>query len=400
MCSRFSSVRFLLFAALLFLGIYPSLSLICRDGPLAEEFPASKAETNTLGGEPFNVSASSTDSRAPALAVWGDNVHVVWEERGHVYHRFCRGNTWSPSRSVATGEQPDIVVDSSGMAHVVLVNEFGGNYEIYYCRWNGSTWSLPRNVSNTSGISSAPAIDVAPNGMLHVVWADNTPGYSVIYHAYWNGVYWINEPIPNALGGAPSVSVDRDGLVHVVWQDRDTPNTPYEIYHSQWDGSRWSLPENLSDSAMEQSIIPTIALDANNQAHVLWQERINNYYFISYTWGRVGFWSIPEMVSEDETDAYLPTIAITPAGVIYAGWDESTVILYRTRANAYNSPWLQPTQVFSDTQGVTDLHLDVSLSGQLHAVWANRVAPGNWDIFYQRLSVSFFLPMVLKRGAS
>ncbi|MEM4724953.1 MAG: hypothetical protein QXP01_08075, partial [Candidatus Hadarchaeum sp.] len=199
---------------------------------MAEEFPASKAETNTLGGEPFNVSASSTDSRAPALAVWGDNVHVVWEERGHVYHRFCRGNTWSPSRSVATGEQPDIVVDSSGMAHVVLVNEFGGNYEIYYCRWNGSTWSLPRNVSNTSGVSSAPAIDVAPNGMLHVAWADNTPGYSVIYHAYWNGVYWINEPIPNALGGAPSVSVDRNGLVHVVWQDRDTPNAPYEIYHS------------------------------------------------------------------------------------------------------------------------------------------------------------------------
>ncbi len=105
------------------------------------------------------------------------------------------------------------------------------------------------------------------------------------------------------------------------------------------------------------------------------------------------------MVSKDETDAYLPTVAITPAGIVYAGWDESTVILYRKRANAYNSPWLQPIQAFSDMQGTTDLHLAVSTNGQLHAVWANRVAVGNWDIFYQRLSVNFFLPIVLKDRA-
>lgn len=380
--------------------IYPGLSFIGRDGALSEEPPKSKAKSILLDGEPFNVSASSTDSRAPALTVWWNDVHIVWEERGRVYHRFSRGSTWSPVRSVATGEQPDIAVDDSGMAHVVLVNEFGGNYEIYHCRWNGTTWSLPRNVSNTSGVSSAPAIDVAPDGTLHVVWADNTPGYNVIYHAYWSGVYWINEPIPNAFGGAPSVAVDVDGLVHVTWQDRDTPNAPYEIYYSCWDGANWSLPENLSDSAMEQSIIPTIALDGNNQAHVLWQERMNNYYFIYYTWGRTGFWSVPEAVSEDEVDAYLPTVTIAPAGIVYAGWDESTVILYRKRFNAYNSPWLQSTRVFSDTQGVTDLNLVVSSSGQLHAVWANRVAAGNWDIFYQRLSVSLLLPIVLKRGVS
>jgi hypothetical protein len=287
------------------------------------------------------------------------------------------------------------------MAHLVLVNEFGGNYEIYYCRWNGSTWSLPRNVSNTSGVSSSPALAIAPDGMLHVVWADNTPGYNVIYHAYWNGTYWLNEPIPNALGGAPTIAVDMNGVVHVAWQDRDTPSAPYEIYYSRWNGANWSLPENLSDSATEQSIIPNIAVDGSSEAHILWQERANNYYTIYYTWGRVGFWSIPERISEDEVDAYLPNAATAPGGnIIYAGWDESTVILYRKRVKAYNSPWWQPTVVLSDTQGVSDLQLAVSANGGLHAVWAKRVAAGNWDVFYQRLSVELFLPIVLKGSAS
>ncbi|MGB9879403.1 MAG: hypothetical protein ACPLRM_01450, partial [Anaerolineae bacterium] len=370
MGSRLNRVRILLLAASFCLTINPGLFFIDRDVALSESFRASKAELTSLEGEPFNVSASSTDSRAPALAVWWNDVHIVWEERGRVYHRFLRGGTWSPIRSVATGEQPDIVVDTSGMAHVVLVNEFGGNYEIYHCRWNGTTWSLPRNVSNTSGVSSSPAIAVAPDGMLHVVWADNTPGYNVIYHAYWNGTYWINEPIPNALGGAPAIAVDMDGMVHVVWQDRDTPTSPYEIYYSRWDGASWSLPENLSDSAMEQSIIPSLAVDGSNEAHILWQERINSRYTIYYTWGRVGFWSIPERVSEDDADAYLPSAAIAPGNIVYAGWDESTVILYCKRVKADNSPWGGPTLVVSDTQGVADVQLAVGANGQLHAVWA------------------------------
>ncbi|MEM4725128.1 MAG: hypothetical protein QXP01_08970, partial [Candidatus Hadarchaeum sp.] len=390
----------LLLAASFCLSIYPGWFFISRDVALFKSFPASRAELASLDGGPFNVSASSADSRAPALAVWEDIVHIVWEERGRVYHRFCRGGTWSSIYSVATGEQPDIVVGTSGMAHVVLVNEFGGNYEIYYCRWNGTTWSLPRNVSNTSGVSSSPAIAVAPNGILHVVWADNTPGYNIIYHAYWNGVYWLNEPIPNALGGAPAIAVDMDGVVHVVWQDRDTPSSPYEIYYSRWDGANWSLPENLSDSATEQSIIPSVAVDGSSEAHVLWQERINSHYTIYYTWGRVGIWSIPERVSEDEVDAYLPSVAVAPGSIIYAGWDESTLILYRKRIKAYNSPWWEPTLVVSDTRGVADVQLTVGANGQLHAVWNNRVAAGNWDVFYQCLSVSLFLPIMLKGSAS
>ncbi len=354
--------------------------------------------------EPLNVSTSTTSSRTPAIAVTGNLVHIVWEEGSHIYHRLSQGGVWSSSQSVATGEQPAIVVDQAGLAHIVFVNEFGENYEVYYCRWNGDHWSLPRNVSNTSGVSSAPGIAVEPNGMLHVVWADNTPGYSVIYHGYWNGTYWLNEPVPHAMGGAPAIAVSANGNVDVAWQDRDAVDLPYEVYHSQWRGQSWSLPENLSDSASEQSLIPSVAMDHNDLAHVTWQERVDGRYAIYYTYGRVGYWSIPERVSENTVDAYLPTAAVrlppqgsgaTAGGVVYVGWDESTVAVYRSRDTG-SGEWSQLSTVLSDPLGVADLQLAIDGSGLFHAVWSERVTVDNWEIFYQCLSTTVFLPVVLK----
>jgi uncharacterized protein YfiM (DUF2279 family) len=332
-------------------------------------------------------------------------VHIVWEEGSHVYHRLFRGGAWSSSRTVATGEQPAIVVDSAGLAHVVFVNEFGENYEVYYCRWNGTSWSLPRNVSNTSGVSSAPSIAIEPSGMLHVVWADNTPGYSVIYHGYWNGVYWLNEPIPHAMGGAPAIAASANGVVDVAWQDRDAADMPYEIYHSRWNGQGWSLPENLSDTFGEQSLIPSVAMDHNDQAHVTWQERVDGRYAIYYTYGQVGYWSIPERVSENVVDAYLPSavVRVPPAGsgaaaggMVYVGWDESTLAVYRSR-NTRDGEWSPPSILLTDPLGVADLQLAVDAGGLFHAVWSERVATDNWEVFYQCLSRTLFLPVLLKR---
>jgi len=354
--------------------------------------------------ERVNISSSAGHSRAPAIAVASSLVHVVWEEGSRVYHRMFSGGVWSPSRSVATGEAPAIAIDGSGVAHAVFVNEFNGNYEIYYCRWNGATWTLPRNVSNTSGISSAPSIATESDGTLHVVWADNTPGYSIIYHARWDGTYWLNEPVPHAMGGAPTLAMSAGGIVDVAWQDRDAADLPYDIYFSRWDGEEWSLPENLSDSAAQQSIISSIAAGQNSEAHVTWQERVDGRYVVYYTYGRVGYWSIPEQVSASSADAYLPSTVVRalpqeggqPArGTVYVGWDESTLALYRWR-DTNSGTWSQPNMVLADPLGVADLQLAMDPGGLFHAVWSERVTLDNWEVFYHCLSKIIALPIILK----
>lgn len=397
MKTRVSRAGTLVFFALLFcINTRVGVASVSRDASPLQEFLPLAWASFTFDEEPINVSASDDHSRYPALAVSDGTIHVAWEEGERVYHAFSGGNTWSSGRSVAVGEQPAIAADAADRAHVVFVNQFGGNYEIYHCRWNGAKWSLPRNVSNTSGVSSAPGLAIAPDGTLRVVWADNTPGYSVIYHAYWNGTYWINEPIPHAMGGAPAVAVSTDGVVHVVWQDRDAPGAPYEVYYSGWNGSDWSLPENLSDSMAEPSIIPSVAVDQDGRAHVGWQEKVDGRYMVYYTWGGVGFWSIPEKISDAEAEAYLPSMAASRNSTVYVGWDESTLVLYRSRGSS-DASWSQPVPVTSDPLGVVDLRLAVDVNGQLHAAWGGRAASGKWDVFYQRLSYKFVLPMALRR---
>ena len=371
------------------------LGVLCAFGGHGHTAHAAPGQP-ALHANPLNLSSSEASSQSPMLAVAGDTLHVVWEENGHVLHRFCRAQVWSAARSVATGEQPAIAVDSAGVAHVVFVNEFGGNYEIYYCRWNGSTWSLPRNVSNTSGISSAPAVAIAPDGTLHVVWTDNTPGYNVIYHAYWDGRYWINEPIPNAMGGVPAVAVGADGFVHVVWQDRDVPGAPYEVYYSRWNRVDWSLPENLSDSA-EQSVFPAVATDGSSTVQVVWQEKMDGKYAIEYTWGRVGAWSVPERLSDSAAEGYLPCIVASRSSGLYAGWDESTRTLYRDKRSSA-SGWSRETLVMSDSVGVAELQLAMDADGWLHAVWVQRIGADNWDVFYSDLSFGLELPVILKHA--
>lgn len=332
------------------------------------------------------------------MAISGETVHIVWEENGRVYHRFGHGQDWSIPRSIATGEQPAIAMDAAGNVHLMLVNEFDGNYEIYYCCWNGATWSLPRNASNTSGVSSAPSVALALNGTVHAVWADNTPGYTVIYHGYWNGKYWINEPIPNATGGAPAVAVDADGSVHVVWQDRDSSATPYEVYYSCWNQVSWALPENLSDSPTEASIIPSLVTDGADQVHVVWQEKVNGAYAIFYTRRMASSWSVPEMVSDGTAESYLPCIVHSRGASIYTGWDQDTQALYRQRGvNA--GQWSRIDSVMCNPVGVADLQLAVDSGSRLHAAWTQRVGSDNWDVFYMDLTHWLALPILLRNAS-
>ena len=394
LCNRAPRARGWLVKFLVLLACLPVSSVSASGRVPLLSSPVARCQS-AVPPSAFNVSDSPASSRAPALAVYGSSVHVAWEEGTRIYHRALIQGAWTTSRSVATGEQPALAVDASGVAHLVLVNEFAENYEIYYCRWNGSTWSLPRNVSNTSGVSSSPDIALGPDGVLHVVWADNTPGYSVIYHGYWNGTYWLNEPIPHAVGGAPAISVSPANVVHVVWQDRDAVGAPYEIYHSQLLQGAWSLPENLSDSPGATSVIASLASDRDERTHVTWQERVGPRNAVYYTYGWVGYWSVPECISSQGADAYVPSEAVGPGAAVYIGWDEGVRAVYRQRAGGRDE-WSQPATVKSDPSGVTDLVLAIDSQGQFHAVWSNRVTTDNWDVYYQRLSSRLVLPVLIK----
>lgn len=348
---------------------------------------------------PVNISNTPEESRMPAVAVDSQGtIHVVWEEGRYIYHTYWHNGSWSFPWRVFVGEQPVIAVDHNDVLYLLYVNEFRGNYEIYFCQWTGSRWTLPQNVSNTSGVSAIPDLAIDSFNTLHAVWTDNSPGYNIIYYGRWTGTFWINGPIPHARGSVPALAIGGDDLIHVVWQDRDSLEDPYEIYHSQWDGVSWSLPENLSDSP-NHSTIPDIAVDKNGIAHVTWEERIGDQDQIYYCGNRSLLWTIPEMLSEGSGDSYLPSVAVDGNGFLHVAWDQANQLAYRWRSSL-RSPWTAKSRVAENEAGIADVALFAESGDRLHAVWAERMSGDNWDIFYSSQDSVFGhrlpLPLILR----
>jgi len=350
--------------------------------------------------EPINISRTAGDSRLPALAVDGRGVvHIVWEDGRYIFHSYRSGESWSTPLRIATGEQPAIAIDHNDIVHVVFVNEFRGNYDIYYCRWNGAFWTLPVNVSNTSGVSAIPDIAVSSYNTLYVTWTDNSLGYNVIYYGVWTGTFWINQPVPQGRGTVSTIAIGGDDIIHIAWQDRDDLETPYEIYHTQWDRVAWTLPENISDSA-NHSTIAAMAVDNHGVTHLVWEELVSEKDEIYYAVGTSLRWSQQQALSSDESSSYLPTIIVDAEGTPHVAWDELRRLPYMWRLALFD--WRAGPDVANNIAGVADIALDADAESQVHAAWSQRVDGGNWEIYYSShaplMSHRMRLPLLFRHG--
>jgi hypothetical protein len=139
---------------------------------------------------PRNISQTSLDSNKPQIKTdGGNNIHVVWrddESRG-VYHKiYSRSSGWSPSTKVSPSiwsqDEPDFVVDASGIVHLIMVGSPNGNQDVCYLRLDGA-WSFIRNISDDPQNSYHPKILLYANRVLHVLWHDDRT-YDVL-HRYF-----------------------------------------------------------------------------------------------------------------------------------------------------------------------------------------------------------------------
>jgi len=377
--------------------------------PTQEEEPtpgAGGTQPNALGwswSEPFNLSLSEITSRAPAVEIAPDRkVHVVWEEGPHIYHRYWDGLEWSPPDQVATGERPALVSAPDGTLHLAFANEFGGNMNIYHVQWAESTsWSLPSNVSGTSGASSNPAIAISSDGTVHVVWTDTTPGHAVVYHGYRSGVTWSTWPIPYATGSQPAIAINSADAVMVAWQDKYDPGDPYDIYFSQKDASGWSLPVCIDDSFDEaDSVSCDIVVGPDDRGHIVWQEEGSGLQQAYYCEQNAAmWWDIPVRLSAEGTNAQLPAIGVGSLGDIQVSWDESVRASYR-RLPAGSSEWMPITTISTHPGGISDVAISANGQREAHVVWSQNVGGGDWDIFYSRQILSLPYQVYLPAGFS
>ncbi len=118
-----------------------------------------------------NISNSSSKiSENPAVAPQTSGRGVVaWTERFSssdtdiLVEREGSGGSWAQnnvSNNSTFSEFSAVAVDSFNNVYAVWDDNAGGNYEIWFRKFNGSSWEGKQNISNTPYLSEFPDIAV------------------------------------------------------------------------------------------------------------------------------------------------------------------------------------------------------------------------------------------------
>jgi hypothetical protein len=248
-----------------------------------EIFTAKSTDGGETFSEPKNVSnTAALDSSTPQIAVFGNNVYVVWVDEGDVF-----------------------IVKSTDA---------------------GATFGEPKNISNNPGDSSQPQIAVSGNNV-YVVWYDTATGPRDIFIAKSTdgGETFDIENLSNNPGDSVEQRISLSGNnVYVIWADNIPSGGLAEIFivSSTDGGETFSEPKNVSNSGGD-SDSPQIAVAGNN-IYVVWSEFVSNNrdIFIAKSTDGGETFDI-ENLSNNPGESYSPQIAVA-GNNIYVVWRDST----------------------------------------------------------------------------
>jgi hypothetical protein len=362
----------------------------------------SEPDTTTPWMAPTPIATGLPSASQPALVFTSDGTrHATWESEGQIYYAAQAADRgWDSPRKIATGISPVMVADNRGRLHIFFVNQFIGNYEIYeVTARQGLVWSLPVNISHTSGFSAFPTAAVGAGGNLYVAWMDNSPGYWTIYVGIWRGSYWSNEPVPHARGQAPALAAALDGTLYLAWQDRvPGANDPgrYDIFLSERTGSSWSLPVNVSDRPAADSIGANLTTTPDSLAQLTW---VDDNQEVRYCLGQGSYWPYPVTVARAATVARGPHIQADGGLRLHIAWDEGDMIRAASAAPG-TLTWPKPVVIAAPVGDLRDASLSIRDHKGISLSWVQTSQPGDVGI-YESWRVSEYadgawLPIILR----
>jgi hypothetical protein len=368
----------------------------------ARPAPVQSNPDTTPWASPTPIATGLPEASRPTLVFTNDGTeYAAWESEGQIYYAVqSAGQGWSTSRRIATGIAPVILADDLGCLHILFANQFLGNYEIYDVSLKDSDWSLPVNVSHTSGFSAFPAAATGRDGVLYVAWMDNSPGYWTIYVGMWNGTYWSNKPVSNARGQAPVLASAPDDTLYLAWQDRvpdaDNPTGTYEIFLSERTEAVWSLPVNISDRPSVESIGAHLTTTPDGLAHVTW---VDGDQEVRYCFGQGLYWPYPTTVARAATVARGPHILAERNARLHIAWDEGNMVR-ATTATPAALIWPKPAVITSPTGDLRDVTLTLEVENGVSLSWIQTNQPRDVGIYESwrasEFTVRAWLPVILR----
>lgn len=281
-----------------------------------------------------------------------------------------------------------------------------------------------RNPDSDEEYSSAIAI--GPDGTVHIVWhwmtQDGTT--SIFYknrsiYTNWSNTELVStESNPALFSRFPDIAVDSVGAVSVVWQDDTTLSGSSlledDIFYKKrvpgkpWDGVPTELVSIENDFL---GIHPSIAIDDNDDIHIVWAD-LTNYSgnirsndrtdldIVYRNRSSDGNWGDIEVVStESNKISWEPDVVVDSAEVAYVVWSDSSDYLsngtdediFFKRNKIYDGfSWDQsPTIIVSRESNLSSRNpsIGVDINQTVHVAWGDMAPLLNSgldeDVFYR-----------------
>jgi len=317
---------------------------------------------------------------------------------------------------VATGAVPDsiaypsqrkLAVTSDGHLHAVYHRQDGsGILQIYHAESadGGKTWT-EEPVTNAGRDQNLPALAVDSTDNLHMVWQDGThsmPG--IVPYTYYQKktTSWQGAELVASYASMPSIAVDSNDDVHVVYGAYVySPG-----YYGGGEGIRWRKrtsngwqpQEIVSSISMYYERYPAIAIDGNNDVHVVWNHAPAQYYDVHYRKRSPSGWG-PEMEVNTQKGGFnFPSIAIDNNNYVHIVWnymyvssgDIYSLIKYRK----YTTSWQPVDDITEPTTGEhAQIGATIAIDGNdhIHVVWSsqNSGSPAIYQIRYREYTTSW-----------
>lgn len=353
-----------------------------------------------------SVSNNTDFSMTPQVAVdAAGNINVVWEDdtannSNVLFSRSTDGGTTfsapkNLSNSTGYSFNPRIAVDSNGGINVVWVDNTPGNQDVFFSRSTdgGASFSAPQNLSNDTPDSASPQIGVDSSGNISVVWENDDITYGIMYrHSTDGGVTFstVTNLATNTTGSfGPQMAIGVDGSISVVWEDDFNFQSDISFSRSTDKGVSFSASKNLSNNS-GNSFSAQVAVDLSGNIEVAWTDNTPGNAEIVFTHSSDGgaTFAGTKNLSNSPGDSGSALLGVDANGNIYVAWQDNVPPafnkdIYFAHSSDGGTTFSAPTNLSNNVGNSINPFMSVDAGGVINLVWMDRT-PGNASIFFTR----------------
>ncbi len=216
--------------------------------------------------------------------------------------------------------------------------------------------------------------------------------YTQVYAAYSDnqGQTWTEELVDqpnNKTERFAVIAIDGDDQPHVIWAQRQAG--AYAILHSYRVAGVWQAYDTVQAGATTTGLNPASCSDSDGNIHVLWRYSDGTCRLKYNVWSG-GSWGVAEEIESGASLYYIPQICVDDSGLVHALWVRDTVTdselryAYRDAGGwsaiaTWESAVLAAVQDYGPSIAADGL-------GKVHASWAKSIsaAGDDWTIHYRR----------------